>query len=216
MATSVSERSHRIVTRHEFTLIIASSFGALLEWYDFYIYAALAGTFSTLFFPSGNDTVAFLASLATFGAGFLVRPLGALFFGRLGDRIGRKYTFMATIVLMGVATIGVGLLPSFEQIGMIAPVLLVALRLLQGFALGGEAGGAATYLAEHSPAERRGFFTSSLQTTATLGLLASIAAVSISRAAMDEAAFRSWGWRMPFLVSIVLLAISVYLRTKLA
>ncbi|GJH08490.1 MFS transporter [Caballeronia novacaledonica] len=216
MATSLSERSHRVVTRHQFTLIVASSFGALLEWYDFYIYAALAGTFSTLFFPSGNDTVAFLASLATFGAGFLVRPLGALFFGRLGDRIGRKYTFMATIVLMGVATVGVGLLPSFEKIGMLAPILLVALRLLQGFALGGETGGAATYLAEHSPADRRGLYTSSLQTTATLGLLASIAAVSISRAAMDEAAFQSWGWRMPFLVSVVLLAISVYLRTKLA
>ena len=216
MATSLSEQSQRVVTRHEFTLIVASSFGALLEWYDFYIYAALAGTFSTLFFPSGNDTVAFLASLATFGAGFLVRPLGALFFGRLGDRIGRKYTFMATIVLMGIATIGVGLLPSFAKIGMMAPVLLVALRLLQGFALGGETGGAATYLAEHSPADRRGFYTSSLQTTATLGLLASIAAVSISRAAMDEAAFQSWGWRVPFLVSIVLLAISVYLRTKLA
>ncbi|MDR5760412.1 MFS transporter [Caballeronia sp. LZ035] len=216
MDTSVSGQSHRSVTRHEFTLIVASSFGALLEWYDFYIYAALAGTFGALFFPSGNDTVAFLASLATFGAGFLVRPLGALFFGRLGDRIGRKYTFMATIVLMGVATIGVGLLPSYERIGMLAPALLVALRLLQGFALGGETGGAATYLAEHSPAERRGFYTSSLQTTATLGLLASIAVVSISRAAMDEAAFRSWGWRMPFLVSIVLLAVSVYLRTKLA
>ncbi|SAK56414.1 transmembrane transport protein [Caballeronia fortuita] len=216
MATSLSERSQRVVTRHEFTLIIASSFGALLEWYDFYIYAALAGTFGILFFPSGNDTVAFLASLATFGAGFLVRPLGALFFGRLGDRIGRKYTFMATIVLMGVATIGVGLLPSFEKIGMMAPVLLVALRLLQGFALGGETGGAATYLAEHSPADRRGFYTSSLQTTATLGLLASIGAVSISRASMNEAAFQSWGWRLPFLVSIVLLAISVYLRTRLA
>ena len=216
MATSLSEQSHRAVTRHEFTLIVASSFGALLEWYDFYIYAALAGTFGALFFPSGNDTVAFLASLATFGAGFLVRPLGALFFGRLGDRIGRKYTFMATIVLMGVATIGVGLLPSYAKIGMLAPVLLVALRLLQGFALGGETGGAATYLAEHSPAARRGFYTSSLQTTATLGLLASIAAVSISRAAMDPVAFQSWGWRLPFLVSIVLLAISVYLRTKLA
>ncbi|MBB4511660.1 MFS transporter [Paraburkholderia fungorum] len=216
MEISTSEPSRHAVTRREFTLIIASSFGALLEWYDFYIYAALAGTFSTLFFPSGNETTAFLASLATFGAGFLVRPLGALFFGRLGDRIGRKYTFMATIVLMGVATVGVGLLPSFARIGMLAPVLLVCLRLLQGFALGGETGGAATYLAEHSPARRRGLYTSSLQTTATLGLLASIAVVSASRSAMDSASFQEWGWRVPFLVSLALLVISVYLRTKLA
>ncbi|WP_395061637.1 MFS transporter [Paraburkholderia silvatlantica] len=216
MDIPTSETAGRSVNRHEVTLIVASSFGALLEWYDFYIYAALAGTFSTLFFPSGNDTTAFLASLATFGAGFLVRPLGALFFGRLGDRIGRKYTFMATIILMGVATVGVGLLPPFTKIGMLAPVLLVSLRLLQGFALGGETGGAATYLAEHSPARRRGFYTSSLQTTATLGLLTSIAVVSASRAMMDGASFQGWGWRVPFLVSLLLLVVSVYLRTKLA
>lgn len=216
MDISTSEPSRRTVTRHELTLIVASSFGALLEWYDFYIYAALAGTFSTLFFPSGNDTTALLASLATFGAGFLVRPLGALFFGRLGDRIGRKYTFMATIVLMGVATVGVGLLPSFARIGMLAPLLLVCLRLLQGFALGGETGGAATYLAEPSPAGRRGLYTSSLQTTATLGLLSSIAVVSASRSAMDSASFQDWGWRLPFLISIALLIISIYLRTKLS
>lgn len=216
MDISTASPARKTVTRHEFTLIVASSFGALLEWYDFYIYAALAGTFSTLFFPGGNDTTAFLASLATFGAGFLVRPLGALFFGRLGDRIGRKYTFMATIVLMGVATVGVGLLPPFAKIGMLAPLLLVVLRLLQGFALGGETGGAATYLAEHSPAPRRGFYTSSLQTTATLGLLASIAVVSFCRSAMDVRQFQEWGWRVPFLVSLVLLVISVWLRTRLA
>jgi MFS family permease len=216
MATTASDVSHVPVTRHQFLLIFASSFGALLEWYDFYVYAALAGVFGSLFFPGGNETTAFLASLATFGAGFLVRPLGALFFGRLGDRIGRKYTFMATIVLMGVSTVGVGLLPSYAKIGIIAPVLLVCLRLLQGFALGGETGGAATYLAEHSPAGKRGFYTSSLQTTATLGLLASIAIVGVSRAAMDDTAFQSWGWRVPFLVSTVLLIVSVYLRTKLS
>lgn len=216
MSTTTSNASRAVVTRHQFVLIFASSFGALLEWYDFYVYAALAGVFGTLFFPGGNDTTAFLASLATFGAGFLVRPLGALFFGRLGDRIGRKYTFMATIVLMGVATVGVGLLPSFAQIGMLAPVLLVCLRLLQGFALGGETGGAATYLAEHAPAKKRGFYTSSLQTTATLGLLASIAVVGASRAAMNDASFQAWGWRVPFLVSTVLLVVSVYLRTRLA
>lgn len=216
MEISLSEPVRRTVTRHELTLIVASSFGALLEWYDFYVYAALAGTFGTLFFPHGNDTAAFLASLATFGAGFLVRPIGALFFGRLGDRIGRKYTFLATIVLMGIATLGVGLLPSYERIGLLAPLLLVLLRLLQGFALGGETGGASTYLAEHSPAGRRGLYTSSLQTTATLGLLASIAVVSATRASMDSATFQSWGWRVPFLVSLVLLLVSVYLRTKLA
>lgn len=216
MLTATPARATRIVTRSEFTLIVASSFGALLEWYDFYIYAALAATFSTLFFPSGNATAAFLASLATFGAGFLVRPLGALFFGRLGDRIGRKYTFMATIVLMGVATVGVGLLPPYAHIGVAAPVLLVVLRLLQGFALGGETGGAATYLAEHAPDGRRGFYTSALQTTATLGLLSSIAVVGATRAFVGHDAFQVWGWRVPFLVSLVLLAISVYLRTRLA
>jgi MFS family permease len=203
------------VTRRKLLLVFASSFGALLEWYDFYIYAALAGVFGSLFFPSGNESTAFLASLATFGAGFLVRPLGALFFGRLGDRIGRKYTFMATIVLMGVSTVGVGLLPSYAQIGIAAPVLLVCLRLLQGFALGGETGGAATYLAEHAPPGKRGFYTSSLQVTTTFGLLFSILVVAATRAAMDEASFRAGGWRIPFLVSIVLLIVSVYLRTKL-
>jgi predicted MFS family arabinose efflux permease len=203
------------VKRRELKLIFASSFGGLLEWYDFYVYAALAGTFGTLFFPRGNETAAFLASLATFGAGFLVRPVGALFFGRLGDRIGRKYTFMATIVLMGIATVGVGLLPSYTQIGVAAPVALVLLRLLQGFALGGETGGAATYLAEHAPDGRRGFYTSWLQTTATLGLLSSIAVVSATRAWLDDAAFQSWGWRVPFIVSLGLLLVSVYLRTKL-
>jgi MFS family permease len=218
MNTTASQQSttRRAVSRGEITLIVASSFGALLEWYDFYIYAALASVFGTLFFPSGNETTAFLASLATFGAGFLVRPIGALFFGRLGDRIGRKYTFMATIVLMGISTIGVGLLPSYNKLGIAAPILLVSLRLLQGFALGGETGGAATYLAEHSPDGKRGFYTSSLQTTATLGLLASIAVVSASRASMDAHAFQAWGWRVPFLVSMILLGISVYLRTKLA
>jgi MFS family permease len=215
MDVLVSGPPVRGVKRHELKLIFASSFGGLLEWYDFYVYAALAGTFGNLFFPRGNETAAFLASLATFGAGFLVRPIGALFFGRLGDRIGRKYTFMATIVLMGVATVGVGLLPSYAQIGVAAPVALVLLRLLQGFALGGETGGAATYLAEHAPDGQRGFYTSWLQTTATLGLLSSIAVVSVTRATLDDAAFQSWGWRVPFIVSLALLLVSVYLRTRL-
>lgn len=155
------------MTAEERKVILASSFGALMEWYDFYIYAALAVYFGALFFPKGNETAAFLASLATFGAGFLIRPVGALLFGRLGDLIGRKYTFLVTILLMGIATVGVGVLPTYEQIGIAATVLLVLLRLLQGLALGGEVGGAVTYVAEHSPASKRGLYTSSLQTTAT-------------------------------------------------
>ena len=212
----VSSPASTAISRPHLKLIFASSFGALLEWYDFYIYASLAGYFGVMFFPHGNATAAFLASLATFGAGFLIRPIGAIVFGRLGDQIGRKYTFMVTIALMGIATVGVGLLPSYQEIGIAAPILLVALRLLQGLALGGETGGAATYLAEHTPNGRRGYFTSSLQATATLGLLASIGVVSLTRAMMSTASFQAWGWRIPFLVSLVLLAISVYLRTRLA
>lgn len=203
------------MTREERKVIFASSFGALMEWYDFYIYAALAVYFGAFFFPAGNETAAFLASLATFGAGFLVRPVGALLFGRLGDRIGRKHTFLITILLMGVSTVGVGLLPTYEQIGMAATVLLVALRLLQGLALGGEVGGAVTYVAEHSPVSRRGLYTSSLQTTATLGLLLSLLVVYLLKSAMTEEEFRSWGWRIPFLLSFLMLVVSVYIRTKL-
>jgi MFS family permease len=203
------------ITAEEKKIIIASSFGAFLEWYDFYIYAALAVYFSGLFFPPGNESAAFLGSLATFGAGFLVRPIGALFFGRLGDIIGRKHTFLMTIVLMGLSTIGIGLLPTYESIGIAAPTLLVALRLLQGLALGGEVGGAVTYVAEQSPTHRRGLYTSSLQTTATFGLLISLLVVYVLKALVTEAEFRAWGWRIPFIVSFVMLVISVYIRTKL-
>ncbi|RQU79349.1 MFS transporter [Burkholderia cenocepacia] len=216
MEVSTSSPASPAVSRPHLKLIFASSFGALLEWYDFYIYASLAGSFGAMFFPHGNATAAFLASLATFGAGFLVRPIGAMLFGRLGDMIGRKHTFIVTIGLMGISTIGVGLLPSYQEIGIAAPVLLVGLRLLQGLALGGETGGAATYLAEHAPGGRRGYFTSSLQASATLGLLASIGVVSLTRASMDVASFQAWGWRVPFLVSLFLLMMSMYLRTKLA
>ena len=196
-------------------VIFASSLGTVFEWFDFYLYGTLAVFFGTLFFPPGNETAAFLASLATFGAGFAVRPLGALVFGRIGDLIGRKYTFLITIVVMGLSTALVGVLPTYAQIGMWAPILLVSLRLAQGLALGGEYGGAATYVAEHAPAGKRGYYTSWIQTTATLGFFLSLAVILGCRLGFGDETFRAWGWRVPFLVSVILLAISVYIRLKL-
>ncbi|OGG55207.1 MAG: MFS transporter [Candidatus Handelsmanbacteria bacterium RIFCSPLOWO2_12_FULL_64_10] len=196
-------------------VIAASSVGTMIEWYDFYLYGTLAVFFSTLFYPPGHPTAAFLASLATFGAGFAVRPFGAVFFGRIGDLVGRKYAFMVTLSIMGGATTAVGLLPTYEQIGMAAPIVLVALRLLQGLALGGEYGGAATYVAEHAPDDRRGYFTSYIQTTATLGFFVALLVVLTTRVSVGDAAFKSWGWRVPFLMSAVLLAISIYIRLRL-
>ena len=196
-------------------MIFASSLGTVFEWFDFYLYGTLAVFFGALFFPPGNDTAAFLASLATFGAGFAVRPLGALVFGRIGDLVGRKYTFLITIVVMGLSTALVGVLPTFAQIGIWAPVLLVLLRLAQGLALGGEYGGAATYVAEHAPAGRRGYYTSWIQTTATLGFFLSLAVILGCRIGFGEETFKAWGWRVPFLVSVILLGISVYIRLKL-
>ena len=196
-------------------VIFASSLGTVFEWYDFYLYGSLAVFFGALFFPKGNETAALLASLATFGAGFAVRPFGALVFGRLGDLVGRKYTFLITIVLMGISTAGVGFLPTYESIGWAAPVILVTLRLIQGLALGGEYGGAATYVAEHAPANKRGGATSWIQTTATMGFFLSLIVILACRLSMDEASFKSWGWRVPFIVSLALLAVSVYIRMKL-
>jgi len=196
-------------------IIAASSVGTLIEWYDFYLYGSLAVFFSTLFFPVGNPTVSFLISLATFATGFAVRPFGAIFFGRLGDLIGRKFTFMLTLGLMGGATFLVGCLPSYDSIGMLAPVLLVALRLLQGLALGGEYGGAATYIAEHAPDGKRGFYTSWIQTTATLGIVLSLLVILAFRLNMGDDAFRAVGWRYPFLLSAVLVALSMWIRLKL-
>lgn len=196
-------------------VIFASSLGTVFEWFDFYLYGTLAVFFGSLFFPPGNDTAAFLGSLATFGAGFAVRPLGALVFGRVGDLIGRKYTFLITIVVMGLSTALVGVLPTYAQIGIWAPVLLVTLRLAQGLALGGEYGGAATYVAEHAPTHRRGYYTSWIQTTATLGFFLSLAVILSCRVGMGDEVFRAWGWRVPFLVSVILLGISVYIRLKL-
>jgi MFS family permease len=194
---------------------VASSLGTLFEWYDFYLYGSLAVFFGDLFFPPGNPRAALLASLATFGAGFGVRPLGALVFGRIGDRVGRKYTFLVTMVTMGLATALVGFLPTYAAAGLLAPVLLVLLRLVQGLALGGEYGGAATYVAEHVPDARRGFYTSFIQTTATLGFFLSLGVIGLCRAGLGAEAFRAWGWRVPFLVSFPLLGVSLYIRLKM-
>jgi MFS family permease len=196
-------------------VIVASSVGTLFEWYDFYLYGSLAVFFGKLFFPAGNETAQLLASLATFGAGFGVRPLGALVFGSLGDRVGRKYTFLITMATMGLSTALIGLLPTYSTLGLVATALLVILRLLQGLALGGEYGGAATYVAEHVPDEKRGYYTSYIQTTATLGFFLSMAVIGTTRIAFGEEGFRAFGWRIPFLLSFVLLAVSLYIRIKM-
>jgi MFS family permease len=206
----------RSITKSEARrVLMASSVGTIFEWYDFYLYATLAPFFAALFFPRGNDTAALLSSFATYAAGFLIRPFGALVFGRIGDLVGRKYTFLITIVVMGTATALVGFLPTYGQIGILAPALLVALRLAQGLALGGEYGGAATYVAEHTPDRRRGYATSWIQTTATLGFLVSLLVIGLCRATMTAEAFSQWGWRLPFVLSILLLVVSVYIRLKL-
>lgn len=196
-------------------IIAASSLGTLIEWYDFYIFGSLATIISTKFFPSTNPTAALLSTLATFAAGFVVRPFGALFFGRLGDLIGRKYTFLVTLVIMGLSTFLIGCVPAYETIGFLAPILVLLLRLLQGLALGGEYGGAATYVAEHSPASQRGFYTSWIQTTATLGLFISLFVIIVTKGAMNDAAFNEWGWRVPFWISILMVGVSVLIRMKM-
>jgi MFS family permease len=196
-------------------VILAASLGTLFEWYDFYLYGSLAVFFGGLFFPKGNDTAQLLASLATFGAGFGVRPLGALVFGHIGDLIGRKYTFLVTMATMGLGTALIGLLPTYDKWGLAATVLLVALRLAQGLALGGEYGGAATYVAEHVPDEKRGYYTSFIQTTATLGFFLSMGIIGITRSSVGETAFKDWGWRVPFLLSFILLAVSFYIRVRM-
>jgi len=187
----------------------------MIEWYDFYIFGSLAAIISTQFYPEGNATVNFLKTLATFAVGFAVRPFGALVFGRIGDLVGRKFAFLVTLLIMGGATAAIGLLPSYQSIGIAAPILLVILRLLQGLALGGEYGGAAVYVAEHAPDGKRGFYTSFIQTTATLGLFVSLIVILTVRAAVGEEAFKEWGWRIPFLLSIVLVAMSYYIRVRL-
>jgi MFS family permease len=196
-------------------VIIASSVGTVFEWYDFYLYAILAPFFAALFFPSGNQTAALLGAFGAYAAGFLVRPFGALIFGRIGDLVGRKYTFLVTIVVMGMATVLVGFLPTYATIGFAAPLILVGLRLAQGLALGGEYGGAATYVAEHSPDTKRGYNTAWIQTTATLGMFLALFVIGLCRSVMAAATFSNWGWRIAFWVSIPLLLISIYIRLKL-
>jgi MFS family permease len=212
----MSNSAHSGVGRRELRKVIAaSSAGTLIEWYDFFVYGSLAVVFAGFFFPAGEEHLALLVSIAAFGTGFVVRPLGAVLFGRLGDRLGRKRSFLATLLLMGASTALIGLLPTYSSIGVAAPLLLVTLRLLQGLAVGGEYGGAATYVAEHSPADRRGTYTSFLQTTATAGFLLSILVVVLCRTVLGEAAFAGWGWRVPFLLSAVLVVFSIRLRLKL-
>lgn len=197
------------------SVITASSVGTLIEWYDFYIFGSLAAIITVQFFPTKNPLIGFLAALATFAIGFIVRPFGALVFGRLGDIVGRKYTFLVTLVLMGGSTFAIGLVPSFETIGVFAPIIVALLRIVQGLALGGEYGGAATYVAEHSPPDKKGFYTSFIQTTATLGLFVSLGVIVAVRQTMGVESFNEWGWRIPFLLSAFLVAISIYIRLRM-
>ena len=218
MATTVATgEGQKGLGKEETKVIFASSLGTVFEWYDFYLYAVLAPFFAALFFPPGNATAALLSAFAAYAAGFLVRPFGALVFGRVGDLVGRKYTFLVTIMVMGFSTFAVGLLPTYAQVGWLAPILMVSLRLLQGLALGGEYGGAATYVAEHAAPGRRGYDTAWIQTTATLGLFLALLVIGICRfsGVMTPAQFSEWGWRLPFLVSLLLLIFSIYIRLKL-
>src|SRR5215475_12188827 len=214
-AAGAHARGSVVSTAEERRVIIASSVGTVFEWYDFYLYAILAPFFAGLFFPPGNQTAALLGAFGAYAAGFLVRPFGAIIFGRVGDLVGRKYTFLVTIVFMGVSTVLVGFLPTYATIGFAAPLILVLLRLAQGLALGGEYGGAATYVAEHAPDSKRGYATSWIQTTATLGMFMALIVIGLCRASMEGSSFISWGWRIPFWFSIPLLLISIYIRLKL-
>ena len=204
------ERDYKI-----WQVISASAVGTMIEWYDFYIFGSLATVISPLFYPRGNDTLALIAYLSTFAVGFVVRPFGALFFGRIGDLVGRKYAFLVTLLIMGGATALIGVLPTYATIGIAAPIILLLIRILQGLALGGEYGGAAVYVAEHVPDGKRGFYTSFIQITATLGLFLSLAVILLIQNAMTAEAFRDWGWRVPFLISIGLVAVSLYIRLRM-
>jgi MFS family permease len=210
-----ADAGEAIVPRKVWRVIAASTAGTMIEWYDFFIFGTLATILATQFYPAGNPTANFLKTLATFAVGFAVRPLGALFFGRLGDLVGRKFAFLTTLLIMGGSTAAIGFLPTYAHIGIAAPILLVVLRLLQGLALGGEYGGAAVYVAEHVLDNRRGFYTSFIQTTASIGLFVSLMVILITRKAVGETAFAEWAWRIPFLLSIVLVIVSFYIRMQL-
>ncbi|MEY4369625.1 MAG: hypothetical protein RL564_1575, partial [Pseudomonadota bacterium] len=213
MATD--QATDHVITPEERKVIFASSLGTVFEWYDFYLYGSLAAIIAKQFFAGTDPNTAFIFALLAFAAGFLVRPFGAIVFGRLGDMVGRKYTFLITILIMGVSTFVVGLLPNYASIGIAAPVILITLRILQGLALGGEYGGAATYVAEHAPDHKRGAFTAWIQTTATLGLFLSLLVILGTRTAIGEEQFAEWGWRIPFLLSVFLLGISVWIRLSM-
>src|SRR5271170_2105595 len=216
MSATVDLPKDQGATHNQWLVIGASSLGTVFEWYDFYLYGLLASVISAQFFSGVNEVTGFIFALAAFAAGFAVRPFGALVFGRLGDLVGRKHTFLITMAIMGGSTFAVGLLPNYATAGVLAPVLLLALRLLQGLALGGEYGGAATYVAENSPQGKRGLYTSFIQTTATLGLFAALLVVIVTRTSLGEDAFKTWGWRIPFLISVILLGVSLWIRMQLA
>jgi MFS family permease len=213
--TSLNQPGSSRYTYQISKIIAAASVGTMIEWYDFYIFGSLTAILALKFYPPGNDLFAYVAYLATFAVGFLVRPFGALFFGRIGDLVGRKYAFLVTLIIMGVSTASIGLLPSFKTAGWFAPVTLILIRILQGLALGGEYGGAAIYVAEHVPDSRRGFYTSFIQITATLGLFVSLIVILVVQSSMSDAAFKDYGWRIPFLISILLVAMSLYIRLKM-
>ena len=212
LASSATDQVH---SYRIWQVITASAVGTMIEWYDFYIFGSLAVTISPLFYPQGNKTFALIAYLSTFAVGFVVRPFGALFFGRIGDLVGRKYAFLVTLLIMGGATAAIGFLPTYATIGIAAPIILLLIRVLQGLALGGEYGGAAVYVAEHVPDERRGFYTSFIQITASLGLFLSLIVILLIQNAMSREAFNSWGWRIPFIISIFLVGVSLYIRIRM-
>jgi MFS family permease len=216
MATTALSDVSRVPHGESITKVIfASSVGTMIEWYDFYIFGSLAAVLALKFYPPGNETFAYIAYLATFAVGFVVRPFGALFFGAIGDRVGRKYAFIVTLSIMGGATALIGLLPTYATIGWVSPILLILIRVLQGLALGGEYGGAAVYVAEHVPDSKRGYYTSFIQITASLGLFVSLAVILLVQQGMSKAAFSAWGWRVPFLLSILLVSVSLYVRSKM-
>src|SRR5215813_2278151 len=211
----IEVQSERASTHAIWRVIATSAAGTMIEWYDFYIFGSLTTVLSQKFYPPENQTFAYIAYLATFAVGFVVRPFGALFFGRIGDIVGRKYAFLVTLLIMGGATASIGFLPTYASIGIAAPIILLLIRILQGLALGGEYGGAAVYVAEHVPDERRGFYTSFIQITATLGLFVSLVVILLVQNLMSREAFAAWGWRLPFIISILLVAVSLYMRLRM-